>query len=152
MTGPGAPDVSAYPHPLPPEAFRDLQARAAEAYMFADANRFDPVAPPGELLTGFAITDIRRFIRQLDEAELIGDVHAEHVARALIAGYVRGALQQYDRLSATLAKLVEARAAAADAALLLDLVPAEPAETAESVTVMTRWRAHMAATDEGGEE
>src|SRR3954468_24508247 len=83
---------------LSPGGYRRLQRDAAEVFEFAaEANR-DPVAylAGGDLgIAGFMITDLRRFVSQLGEAEACEDYYAEQQARSLIAGYVRAALEAY---------------------------------------------------------
>jgi hypothetical protein len=85
---------------LSPGGYRNLQRDAAEIFAFAaEANR-DPVAylAGGNLgIAGFMITDLRRFVSMLVEAEVVEDYYGEQQARTLIAGYVRAALEAYDR-------------------------------------------------------
>lgn len=91
MTGPDP-----RPGPLTPEQRRTLQDNAADAQAFAASMGDDPVAPPGALVTGFQISDLRRFVSQLDEARACEDVDGEDVATQLIAGYVRAAVHSFD--------------------------------------------------------
>ncbi len=104
MTGPGVGPAHGA-RQLLPGGYRDLQDTAAEAQAFAEAmSPGDAVAEgEGELLSGFEITDLRRFITQLRMCELAEDFHGELVQRALIAGYVRAALDSHDRRAAAAA-------------------------------------------------
>lgn len=98
MTGPVEPDRWVSSPLLRPGDYRVLQRQAADSQAFAFAHRGDPAGGPELELCGFEVTDLRRFVRQLDEAELVEDQAAEDVARALIAGYVRAAVATRDRI------------------------------------------------------
>ncbi len=91
MTGPD-PAVG----PPSPADLRMLSRNVETVQAFAESVGDDPAAPHGSLITGFQITDLRRFLSQLGEAEACEDYPAEQVARALIAGYVRAALRTHD--------------------------------------------------------
>lgn len=82
--------------PLSPDAYRRLQDAIAEAQAFAHSFADDDAAPAPLTLSGFEVTDLRRFLGQLREARACDDPHAEHVARALIAGYIRAVVDHRD--------------------------------------------------------
>jgi hypothetical protein len=91
------------PHPVgppSPDDLRTLETNAAEAQAFAEGMSDDPAAPAGYLLTGFQITDMRRFVAMLGEARACEDERAETVARALIAGYITAAVRLHDERAA----------------------------------------------------
>ncbi len=92
MSGPDGPS----PGPPNPADLRMLSRNVETVQAFAESVGDDPAAPAGFLLSGFQITDMRRFLTQLSEAEACEDYPAEQVARALIAGYVRAALRTHD--------------------------------------------------------